>query len=98
MESEILISVQAAFTLLWPTKRAIENVSFDVHRGEILGFLGPNGAGKSTTMQIICGGARRQPWLRHYRRARYSSNTTPGKTAYRVFTGTTSAVQRPDRR
>ena len=36
-------------------KCAIENVSFDAHRGEILGLLGPNGAGKSTTMQIICG-------------------------------------------
>ncbi|MEQ8288542.1 MAG: ATP-binding cassette domain-containing protein [Gammaproteobacteria bacterium] len=30
-------------------------MSFNVHRGEILGFLGPNGAGKSTTMQIISG-------------------------------------------
>ncbi len=36
-------------------KRAIENVSFDLPHGEILGLLGPNGAGKSTTMQIICG-------------------------------------------
>ena len=36
-------------------ERAIENVSFDLFHGEILGLLGPNGAGKSTTMQIICG-------------------------------------------
>ena len=36
-------------------KHAIENVSFDLPHGEILGLLGPNGAGKSTTMQIICG-------------------------------------------
>ena len=36
-------------------KRAIENVSFELPHGEILGLLGPNGAGKSTTMQIICG-------------------------------------------
>ena len=36
-------------------ERAIENVSFDLPHGEILGLLGPNGAGKSTTMQIICG-------------------------------------------
>ena len=34
---------------------AVNNVSFSLERGEILGFLGPNGAGKSTTMQMICG-------------------------------------------
>ncbi len=33
--------------------RAIENVSFSVQKGEILGFLGPNGAGKTTTMRIL---------------------------------------------
>ena len=34
---------------------AIENVSFEVSKGEILGFLGPNAAGKTTTMRIITG-------------------------------------------
>lgn len=34
---------------------AVRNISFDVERGEILGFLGPNGAGKTTTMRIITG-------------------------------------------
>src|ERR1700687_550104 len=34
---------------------AISAVSFNVERGEIVGFLGPNGAGKSTTMRILCG-------------------------------------------
>lgn len=34
---------------------AIENVSFEVGKGEILGFLGPNGAGKTTTMRILAG-------------------------------------------
>ena len=34
---------------------AIEGVSFEVKKGEILGFLGPNGAGKTTTMRIITG-------------------------------------------
>jgi len=33
--------------------RAIENVTFQVQKGEILGFLGPNGAGKTTTMRIL---------------------------------------------
>ncbi len=34
---------------------AIDDVSFEVRRGEILGFLGPNGAGKTTTMRILSG-------------------------------------------
>jgi ABC-2 type transport system ATP-binding protein len=33
--------------------RAVDQVSFKVHKGEVLGFLGPNGAGKSTTMKIL---------------------------------------------
>jgi ABC-2 type transport system ATP-binding protein len=36
-------------------KKAVDNISFTVKKGEILGFLGPNGAGKSTTMNIITG-------------------------------------------
>lgn len=35
--------------------KALDNISFNVKHGEIMGFLGPNGAGKSTTMNIICG-------------------------------------------
>ena len=35
--------------------KAVDNISFTVGEGEILGFLGPNGAGKSTTMNIITG-------------------------------------------
>ena len=34
-------------------QRAVDNISFEVETGEILGFLGPNGAGKTTTMKII---------------------------------------------
>jgi ABC-2 type transport system ATP-binding protein len=37
------------------SKRAVDGVSFNVERGEVLGFLGPNGAGKSTTMRMITG-------------------------------------------
>jgi len=36
-------------------KHAVDDISFNVERGEVLGFLGPNGAGKSTTMRIITG-------------------------------------------
>ncbi len=34
---------------------AVDDISFSVERGEILGFLGPNGAGKTTTMRILTG-------------------------------------------
>jgi ABC-2 type transport system ATP-binding protein len=33
--------------------KAVDNISFEVKTGEIIGFLGPNGAGKTTTMKII---------------------------------------------
>ncbi|EFK97700.1 ABC transporter ATP-binding protein, partial [sediment metagenome] len=36
-------------------KLAVDDVSFTVEPGEVLGFLGPNGAGKSTTMKMIAG-------------------------------------------
>jgi len=36
-------------------KVAVNNISFDVHAGEIFGFLGPNGAGKTTTIKVIVG-------------------------------------------
>src|ERR1700730_10716967 len=34
---------------------AVDDISFSVERGEVVGFLGPNGAGKSTAMKIISG-------------------------------------------
>lgn len=40
-------------TKIYGKQRAIDNVSFEVNKGEIVGFLGPNGAGKSTMMKII---------------------------------------------
>ena len=38
--------------------RAVDNISFDVARGEIFGFLGANGAGKTTAIRILCGLSR----------------------------------------
>ena len=37
------------------TQKAVNNISFTLNKGEIVGFLGPNGAGKSTTMKMITG-------------------------------------------
>ena len=40
---------------VYGTQRAVDDISFEVTKGEIVGFLGPNGAGKSTTMKILTG-------------------------------------------
>ena len=42
-------------TKLYGEQKALNNVSFSIKKGEIVGFLGPNGAGKSTMMKIITG-------------------------------------------
>ena len=54
MNSETLISINEVYRY-YGNYCAVNNVSFTVARGEVLGFLGLNGAGKSTTMQIISG-------------------------------------------
>ncbi|HRO43300.1 MAG TPA: gliding motility-associated ABC transporter ATP-binding subunit GldA [Flavipsychrobacter sp.] len=45
----------AALTKRYGTQLAVDHISFDLKKGEIVGFLGPNGAGKSTTMKMITG-------------------------------------------
>jgi ABC-2 type transport system ATP-binding protein len=40
---------------IYGEQKAVNNISFSVGKGEIVGFLGPNGAGKSTTMKILTG-------------------------------------------
>ena len=51
---QIMIQV-ADVTKRYGPKTAVKNISFEVDRGEIVGFLGPNGAGKTTTMRILTG-------------------------------------------
>src|SRR5574341_310234 len=57
---EVIVSVRAltkVFKDFWgrPKARAVDNVDFDVRRGEVFGLLGPNGSGKSTTVKLILG-------------------------------------------
>ncbi len=49
-----MIEVQE-LTKVYNGKKAVDAISFEVGKGEIVGFLGPNGAGKSTTMRILTG-------------------------------------------
>lgn len=48
------ISVQG-LSKVYGSQKAVDNINFEIHKGEIVGFLGPNGAGKSTTMKILTG-------------------------------------------
>ncbi|AKT41942.1 ATP-binding cassette domain-containing protein [Chondromyces crocatus] len=52
MTGDVMIEA-SALTKRYGAVRALDKVSFEVHRGEVVGFLGPNGAGKSTTMRIL---------------------------------------------
>lgn len=45
----------ASLTKIYGTQKAVDHISFELKKGEIVGFLGPNGAGKSTTMKMITG-------------------------------------------
>src|SRR5437773_11458799 len=58
--SEVVIAVRGLtkiFKDFWgrPKARAVDNVDFEVRRGEVFGLLGPNGSGKSTTVKILLG-------------------------------------------
>jgi len=52
MATDVMIEA-SDLTKNYGSFRALDKVSFEVNRGEVVGFLGPNGAGKSTTMRIL---------------------------------------------
>lgn len=53
MNEETIVKVEG-LTKKYDNKAVVDNLSFEIKKGEILGLLGPNGAGKSTTMNMLC--------------------------------------------
>src|ERR1700751_2346014 len=51
----LLGALRGLFRREYKEVRAVENVSFAIEPGEIVGFLGPNGAGKTTTLKMLSG-------------------------------------------
>ena len=84
----------------YPTRLAVDDVTFSVREGEIVGFLGPNGAGKTTTMRVLTGflpptsGTARVAGLRRrdavQRRAGARSDTCPSPPPRTRRCGSTS--------
>ena len=54
-EKGIKGSIKAIFKPKYKNKKAVDNISFNIEKGEILAFIGPNGAGKSTTIKMLTG-------------------------------------------
>ena len=59
-KGEVIVTVRGltkVFKDFWgrPKARAVDDVDFDVKRGEVFGLLGPNGSGKSTTVKMLLG-------------------------------------------
>src|SRR4051812_4298827 len=48
-------SLRSFFRRQYQTVRAVDDISFEIQPGEIVGFLGPNGAGKTTTLKVLSG-------------------------------------------
>ena len=48
-------SIKSIFKPKYKNKKAVNNISFNIEKGEILAFIGPNGAGKSTTIKMLTG-------------------------------------------
>jgi len=51
----LINSIKSLFRSEYKEIKAVDDISFDVKKGEVLGLIGPNGAGKSTTIKMLTG-------------------------------------------
>ncbi|EKE06195.1 MAG: hypothetical protein ACD_19C00053G0001, partial [uncultured bacterium] len=54
-EPGLLGSVKSLFARKYTDVKAVDDVSFEIEEGELIGFIGPNGAGKTTTLKVLSG-------------------------------------------
>ena len=54
-DSGLKASIKSFFKRKYKYVKAVDNISFDIKKGEIVGYIGPNGAGKSTTIKMLSG-------------------------------------------
>ena len=54
-EQGLVSTITNLFNRKYETKKAVDDISFSIKKGEIVGFIGPNGAGKSTTIKMLSG-------------------------------------------
>lgn len=54
-EPGLLGSIKSLFHRKYFDVKAIDGISFEIDRGELVGFIGPNGAGKTTTLKVLSG-------------------------------------------
>ncbi|MEO8203573.1 MAG: ATP-binding cassette domain-containing protein, partial [Betaproteobacteria bacterium] len=88
-EGEALLKVRGV-SMRFGGLQALEDVSFDVMRGEILALIGPNGAGKSTLLNIISGALAPTAGETHFRGERlngFSADQVNARGLVRTFQG-----------
>ncbi|CAM5494873.1 ABC transporter ATP-binding protein [Streptomyces avidinii] len=77
--------------------RAVDSLSFDVHKGRITGFLGPNGAGKTTTLRMLLGLTRPTTGHAHVFGRPYGSHRRPARRIGAALEGTAFVAGRSGR-